>query len=128
MSPAQLPGVSRTAKSVLIWTIRIVIYGLAIYLSFWVIMPAMGSIPGLLVSALFAAAAIGAEVLLTSKLNGRGLERTAAQRVLIIDRMLSPQGESLSDRHTSPRELEEADIVDAEVISPADEDRPQLWK
>jgi len=130
MSRPQLTGAKRATSKALIWPLRVVIYALAVFVSFWLVMPAIGGMIGMLVASLFAAAAIAAETLMTARLSGAGLERTAAQRILTIDKILSPQGESLSDRHQQApgRQLEEAEVVDAEVISPGeDDDRPQLW-
>jgi len=112
-----------SAISLLLWPVRLVIYAVCIYVAFFVIRPAIGGIGGLLVSIPFAALAVGLDLFVTARLRGLTIEQAATTRMLFVDALLSPQGESLLDQGDYG-ELEAGELVEAELLD--DGDRPRL--
>lgn len=125
----QLPGgrpagAPRPLRPLLVWPARLLIFAVALLISFGVLIPTLGGLLGMIAAALVAALALAGEIALSSKINGESLERTAARRVVLVDKALAP-------RDTEPlqgpehRHLAEAEEVEAEVLEEPEE-RPRL--
>lgn len=110
--------------SLVLWLIRLPLYGLGAYIALSKLLP-LGPL-GMLLGAALAAAVIGADLAVSAKLRGRSVEETALLRVLAADRVLAKEGESLAERYQG--QLEEGEVVEAEVLEGADDERRLLGR
>lgn len=110
--------------SLVLWLIRLPLYGLGAYIALSKLLP-LGPF-GMLLGAALAAAVIGADLAVSAKLRGRSVEETALLRVLAADRVLAKEGESLAERYQG--QLEEGEVVEAEVLEGADDERRLLGR
>ena len=116
-----------TRKAVL-WPLRAFIFAVALFVSFALLLPALGGLVGLIAGGLICAAALATEIAISGKVTGEGFERTAARRAVLVDHLMTPSSKA-GDRPTlirgesTSQQIEQAEVVDAEVI---DEERPRL--
>lgn len=109
-------------RSFVLWLIRLVLYGSGAYIALSKLLPL--GLAGTLAGAVLAAAVILADLAISARLRGRSVEETALLRVLATDRILSRDGESLAERYQG--QLEEGEVVEAEILEGPDEERPLL--
>lgn len=108
----------------LLWLLRLALYGVCAYLALFIIRPAIGGIAGMAAAIPFAAVAIALDLAVTAKLRSITFEQAATSRMLFVDAVLSPPGESLAEQHQAGQLKGADEVVDVEVLESGE--APQL--
>lgn len=91
-------------RKLLLWPLRLLLYGFGAWLGLWVIFPAVGGgALGMLLAAPTAAVAIGLDIWCSAYLMGERAETVAVRRLLRIDHILG----------SSDRQIEKSDEIEA---------------
>lgn len=83
---------------ILIWLLRLVIYGGFAILSLGVIAPAIGGQVGIFASAPLAGLAVFLDLFLTSKIRKTSIENVVSSRFLLVDSVLTDKGKEADEK------------------------------